>query len=111
MPNLARIKFPSRIRLAIALTSVKPALTVLSVLILAPLAAYAQGSPFLGAPVAIKAMAAKLARLIYRMLRFGMDFIDRGAEFYEARMHDIQVRHLKWKAAKLGFQLTEVPAA
>jgi transposase len=65
----------------------------------------------LGAPVAIKAMAAELARLIYRMLRFGMDFIDRGAEFYEARMHDIQVRHLKWKAAKLGFQLTEVPAA
>jgi transposase len=65
----------------------------------------------LGAPVAIKAMAAKLARLIYRMLRFGMDFIDRGAEFYEAQMHDMQVRHLKWKAAKLGFQLTEVPAA
>jgi transposase len=65
----------------------------------------------LGAPVAIKAMAAKLARLIYRMLRFGMDFIDRGAEFYEAQMHDMQVRHLKWKAAKLGLQLTEVPAA
>jgi hypothetical protein len=40
-----------------------------------------------------------------------MDFIDRGAEFYEAQMHDMQVRHLKWKAAKLGFQLTEVPAA
>jgi type IV secretory pathway VirB2 component (pilin) len=46
MPNLARIKFPSRIRLAIALTSVKPALTVLSVLVLAPLAAHAHGSPF-----------------------------------------------------------------
>jgi transposase len=65
----------------------------------------------LGAPVAIKAMAAKLARLVYRMLRFGMDFIDRGAEFYEAQMHDLQVHHLKWKAAKLGFQLSEIPAA
>jgi hypothetical protein len=67
--------------------------------------------PRLGVPVAINAMAAKLARLVYRMLRFGMDFIDRGAKFYEAQMHDLQVHHLKWKAAKLGFQLSEIPAA
>ena len=61
----------------------------------------------LGAPVAIKAMAAKLARLAYRMLRFGMEFIDRGAEFYEAQIHQLQVRRLKSQAAKLGFQLSE----
>ena len=65
----------------------------------------------LGSPVAIKAMAAKLARLVYRMLRFGMEFIDRGAQFYEDQMRALQVRHLKWKAAKLGFQLTEITAA
>jgi transposase len=65
----------------------------------------------LGAPVAIKAMVAKLARLVYRMLRFGMEFVDRGAQFYEDQMHALQVRHLKWKAAKLGFQLTEITAA
>lgn len=65
----------------------------------------------LGAPVAIKAMAAKLARLVYRMLRFGMDFIDQGFEFYEAQIHQIQVRHLKWKAAKLGFEVTEISSA
>jgi len=35
----------------------------------------------LGARVAIKAMAAKLARLVYRMLRYGMQFVDRGARF------------------------------
>jgi hypothetical protein len=29
--------------------------------------------------VAIKAMAAKLARLVYRMLRYGMQFVDKGA--------------------------------
>src|ERR1700738_2640958 len=29
----------------------------------------------LGPPIAIKAMAAKLARLLYRMLRYGMRFI------------------------------------
>jgi hypothetical protein len=37
----------------------------------------------LGAPVAIKAMAAKLARLVYRMLRYGMPFIDRGEAVLE----------------------------
>ena len=54
-------------------------------------------------------MAAKLARLVYRMLRFGLEFIG-GAQFYEAQMHGLQVRRLKWKAAKLGFQLTEITA-
>ena len=38
----------------------------------------------LGAPIAIKAMAAKLARLVYRVLRYGMQFVDKGAEFYDA---------------------------
>src|SRR5499427_9945317 len=62
----------------------------------------------LGAPVGIKAMAAKLARLVYRMLRFGMEFIDRGARFYDEQHRKRQIGHLKWKAAKLGLQLTEV---
>jgi len=65
----------------------------------------------LGARVAIKAMAAKLARLVYRMLRYGMKFLDRGAEFYEAQHRKLQINHLKWKAAKLGFQVIEAPAA
>jgi type IV secretory pathway VirB2 component (pilin) len=46
MPNLAQIKLPSPIRSAIASTSGKAALMVLGVLILSPLAARAQGSPF-----------------------------------------------------------------
>jgi type IV secretory pathway VirB2 component (pilin) len=46
MPNLAQSKLPSPVRLAISSISGKPALIVLSVLILAPLAAHAQGSPF-----------------------------------------------------------------
>jgi len=65
----------------------------------------------LGAPIAIKAMAAKLARLVYRMLRYGMQFVDRGATFYEAQHRKQQISYLKWKAAKLGLQITEVPAA
>jgi transposase len=56
-------------------------------------------------------MAAKLARLVYRMLRYGMHFVDRGAEFYEAQHRKLQINSLKRKAAQLGFQIAEVPAA
>src|SRR6266478_3684484 len=65
----------------------------------------------LGAPIAIKAMAAKLARLVYRMLRYGMQFVDRGAKFYEAQHRKLQINYLKRKAANFGFQIIEVPAA
>jgi transposase len=65
----------------------------------------------LDTPVAIRAMAAKLARLVYRMLRYGMKYVDQGAAFYEAQHRQLQIKHLKSKAAKLGFQLIQVPAA
>jgi transposase len=65
----------------------------------------------LGAPVAIKAMAAKLARLVYRMLRHGMKYVDRGAAFYDAQHRARQITHLKWKARQYGLQVVEAPAA
>jgi transposase len=65
----------------------------------------------LGAPIAIKAMAAKLARLVYRMLRYGMKYVDQGAAFYQLKHRELQVQQLKWKAAKLGYKVTPVPAA
>ena len=37
----------------------------------------------LGAPKAITATAHKLARLIYSMLRYGQEYVDAGAEYYE----------------------------
>ena len=55
-------------------------------------------------------MGAKLARLVYRMLRYGMKYVDQGAKFYEAQHRNLQIRHLKWKAAKLGFQVVAAPA-
>jgi transposase len=64
----------------------------------------------LGAPIAIKAMAAKLARLVYRMLRYGMKYVDQGAVFYEAQHRLSQIKQLKWKAHKLGFQSVQPPA-
>jgi transposase len=65
----------------------------------------------LGAPCAIKAMAAKLARLVYRMLRYGMKYVDQGAAVYEAQHRQVQIKYLKWKAAKLGYQIVQAPAA
>jgi transposase len=65
----------------------------------------------LGAPVAIKAMAAKLARLLYRMLRYGMQYVDKGAATYQEQHRQLQIKQLKWKAATLGYQLIGVPAA
>src|ERR1700747_696747 len=65
----------------------------------------------LGAPIAIKAMAAKLARLIYRMLRYGMKYVDQGAAVYELQHRNLQIKQLKWKAAKLGFQIVQATAA
>src|SRR6266436_8978601 len=65
----------------------------------------------LDTPVAIKAMAAKLARLVYRMLRYGIKYVDRGTQFYEVQQRTRQIKHLKQKAAKLGFHLVQAPAA
>jgi hypothetical protein len=63
-----------------------------------------------GARVAVKAMAAKLARLVYRMMRYGMKYVDQGARFYEAQHRNLQLKQLKWKAAKLGYQLVQSPS-
>jgi transposase len=65
----------------------------------------------LGAPVAIKAMAAKLARLAYRMLRYGMQYIDQGARIYEEQHRQRQLIFLKRRAADLGFKVVETVAA
>jgi len=61
--------------------------------------------------VAIKAMAAKLARLIYRMLRYGMQDVDRGAQIYEEQYRRRQIIFLKRKADELGLQVVETVAA
>src|SRR6266576_1279605 len=56
-------------------------------------------------------MAAKLARLVYRMLRYGMKYVDQGAAFYELRHRELQIKRLKAKAEKLGYRVTPIPAA
>jgi transposase len=56
----------------------------------------------LGAPKAITAMAHKLAVLVYRMLRWGHEYVDKGMQYYEERHREQQIRQLKKRAAKLG---------
>jgi len=51
---------------------------------------------------ATKAMAAKLARLIYRMLRYGVKYVNQGAEFYEAQHRKQQVIHPKSRPAGIA---------
>jgi hypothetical protein len=46
---------------------------------------------------------------MYRMLRFGMQFVDKGAEFYEAQHRQREINFLKRKAANLGFQIINAP--
>jgi transposase len=65
----------------------------------------------LGAPKAITAMAHRLARLVYRMLKYGQRYADKGAEYYELRYQNQQTQFLRKKAAQLGFQLTEATAS
>lgn len=59
----------------------------------------------LGAPKAITAMAHKLARLIYRMLKSGSDYIDKGMEAYESRYQQQKMKWLIKQAAALNLQL------
>ena len=66
----------------------------------------------LGSPIAISAMAAKLARFVYRMLRHGMKIhVDQGAKFYETQHRILQIKQLKWKADNLVFQVVQALAA
>jgi transposase len=60
----------------------------------------------LGAPKATTATAHKLACLIYRMLRFGTDCIDRGQDYYERRYQGRVVSNLMRRAQELGYTLT-----
>ena len=64
----------------------------------------------LGADVAAFATARKLATLIYRLLRWGHEYVDEGAEAYERRYQQARIHRLADTAADLGFQLSPVPA-
>jgi transposase len=59
----------------------------------------------LGAPKTITAMAHRLARPVYRMLKFGQTYVGKGTEYYEERFRQQQIQLLRKRAAKLAFQI------
>ena len=62
----------------------------------------------LGAPKAITATAHKLACIIYAMLRYGQQYVDAGAEYYESQYRHRALRAAKRRAAQLGYQLVPI---
>ena len=61
--------------------------------------------------VAVFSMARRLAVLVYRMLRYGQDYVDMGEEYYEARFRKRRLAGLTDAAKSLGFKLVPQTAA
>jgi transposase len=55
--------------------------------------------------VAVFAIARKLAQLVYRMLRYGQDYVDEGNKAYDARFEAQRLRNLERQAEDLGYSL------
>jgi len=60
-----------------------------------------------GAAVAVFATARQLAKLIYRMLRFGQDYVDVGEQAYERHFQLRRLASITEAARSLGFTLVE----
>lgn len=60
-----------------------------------------------GGAVAVFAIARRLAQLVYRMLRHGQDYVDIGAQSYEATFASKRLASLQETARGLGYTLVE----
>jgi len=58
----------------------------------------------IGGKGAITATAHKLACLVYRMLKYGRDYVKQSMEEYEKKVRAQLERSLRRKAAALGFE-------
>jgi transposase len=56
-------------------------------------------------PKAITAIARKLACLVYRMLKYGQAYVDRGEAAYLAAFEQQRIRQLQRQARRFGFEL------
>ena len=62
----------------------------------------------LGAPKAITATAHKLARIIYSMLKYGQEYVDKGTAYYESQYRQRALSNAKRRAAHLGYRLVPI---
>ena len=58
-----------------------------------------------GAGVAVFAIARKIAKFVYRMLRYGQDYVDIGAAAYENHFLEQRIRRLVAQADELGLEI------
>jgi hypothetical protein len=63
----------------------------------------------LGAAEAITAIAHKLARIIYRLIKYGEAYVRQGIQDYEAKFKSRKLAALKKNAHNMGFQLVQTP--
>jgi transposase len=68
-------------------------------------AAFRRIARYKGAAVAVFATARQLARLVYRMLRYGQDYLDAGEQVYERRFQIRRLASLTHAAKSLGYTL------
>ncbi len=59
----------------------------------------------LGPPKTITAMAAKLARLVYRMLKYGEEYVDKGEAQYVEKYRQQKLQMITRQTAQHGFAL------
>lgn len=59
----------------------------------------------LGSPKAITALAHKLAKLIYIMLKYGHEYVEKGVEFYEEMYRKRKEASLRRQAEQMGYEL------
>jgi transposase len=59
---------------------------------------------------AVKATAHKLACLIYRMLKYGEEYVTQSMNEYEAKFKANMLKALERKAAAMGYQLSPLPS-
>jgi transposase len=64
-----------------------------------------------GKAKAVTATARKLAILFYNALRFGLDYADPGASYYEQRYRQRVLDNLRRRAQQMGFVLVADPAS
>jgi transposase len=64
----------------------------------------------LGSPKAITALAHKLAKLVYIILKYGHQYVEKGVEWYEEMYRKRREASLRHKAKEMGYTLTPIAA-
>lgn len=64
----------------------------------------------IGKAKAVTATARKIAVLFYNAMRFGMKYVDPGADYYEERYRERVVKQLQRRAVQFGFTLQPAEA-